>query len=112
MKAIIYQAKNPTFHVDKDVETYFEKDYNKVWTTEVEPNEKDTHILEGLFMYLQDFKPIGFNGWSLSVGDIVLLGDKAYICANHGWEKIKFVGCATNLPQCDNLSDFALNNID
>ena len=89
----IYQAKNPTFRVNETVEEYIREDYNKVYEMSVTREACSDHdILESVFEQFNIRRPADFMGWSMSVGDIVILDNEAYICCSCGWKKIKFVG--------------------
>lgn len=88
----IYQAKQPTFMVKKDKVEYNADDYNKVYASTVDAQEgTDGEILEKLFYIFNMTRPHDFHGHSMSVGDIVVLGEQAYICGMIGWLKIKMV---------------------
>lgn len=111
----IYQPLNPTFRVDKSVNTYFVDDYKVVFKEEVDESvyggQTDNQILEGLFTrFNMGNYPESYKGHSLSVGDIVrielvdpeqecfipdedkvvpaTMREDAFICCNFGWEKI------------------------
>ena len=97
MKIKIYQAKNPTFRVDKDKVVYNLNDYNMVYEFEHDiPEYADKHnLLEWVFDRFNIARPTDFNGHSLSVGDIVELQSdfsgrltETYICSDFGWKKI------------------------
>ena len=91
MKITIYQASNPTFRVKKDA-TYKIGDYKIVYETESDFGEaKDNEILEHFFEVCNLTHPEGYTGHSLSVGDIVELDDRLYICSAFGWNKINWV---------------------
>lgn len=109
----VYQPKNPTFRVNEEIDKYFEKDFNCVYTQEYDFSkwDNDNAILDYLFEIYNMKHPDGYKGYSLSVGDIVLLGAKTYICCNIGWKLVEFVGCA-KLPACENEQDLVANNID
>lgn len=71
MKVTIYQENNPTFRVDKEKKLYDKTEYHKVYEYEsvaVEDNPED--FLETVFSLFNGVKPEGYNGHSLSVGDI------------------------------------------
>ncbi len=84
----IYQSKQPTFRVEEKCNL---DDYNKVYEyietfddNIVSSNQK----LEVIFEKFNINRPEDFKGHSLSVGDIVFLGEQAYVCDMIGWKKI------------------------
>ena len=91
MKVRIYQPIKPSFVVKKDA-TYKIGDYYIAYETESDFGEaKDIEILEHFFEVCNLTHPEGYIGHSLSVGDIIELDDKLYICAAFGWKSIEWV---------------------
>lgn len=64
--------------------------YTEVWTDDVEEQDKDWKTLENLFTTFNINHPENYHGHSLSVSDIVKLGDKYYFCDSIGWKEITF----------------------
>lgn len=60
--------------------------YHKVY----ECNRDDAITLEDLFYEFNINLPNDFCGHSLSVSDVVLLGDKLYFCDSFGWKESKW----------------------
>lgn len=100
MNYTIYQPKRPTFIV-KDDEEYKRKNYHHTYSEFInEPVKDDYEALEKLFcLFNMGKKPIGYDGHSLSVGDIVVLKNnifnheekgRAYVCDIFGWKEIDF----------------------
>lgn len=100
MNYTIYQPKRPTFMV-KENEEYKRKNYNYTYSEFInEPVKDDYQALEKLFfIFNAGKKPIGYEGHSLSVGDIVVLKNnifdheekgRAYVCDIIGWKEIDF----------------------
>ena len=58
------------------------------YTEEVEDGSTDFKILEDLFVKFNIERPDDFSGRSLSVSDIVQLGDKFYYCDSFGWIEV------------------------
>ena len=88
MKYTIYQPKQPSFMVESDKKNYSKKSYNKVYAGEILEDLTNTDILEKIFCIFNMRRPEDFKGHSLSVGDIVVLDEQAYICDICGWNKI------------------------
>jgi len=67
------------------------QDYKQVYEGETNLDEKfdDITILDNLFTKFNLNHPEDFHGHSLSVSDVVILGDKMYFCDNFGWKEIK-----------------------
>lgn len=93
MKITIYQAINPTFLFKvKEGATYKIGDYRIVYETEANFDEaEDKEILEHFFEVCNLTRPDGYTGHSLSVGDIIELDDRLYICDCIGWKQINWV---------------------
>lgn len=94
MKVTIYQALNPEFmfRVEEGKKDYRIGDYKIVYETESDFGEAtDKEILEHFFEVCNLTHPEGYTGHSLSVGDIVELDDRLYICDSFGWESINWV---------------------
>ena len=96
-KITIYQANNPTFHVDKSQKEYSKENYHVVYTSTVtdfcgNPAIEHIVLLEMLFerFNLGNY-PEDYKGYSLSVGDIVKVGNQAYICGIVGWKEINLI---------------------
>lgn len=88
MKVTIYQPNNPTFHVFPN-QTFVKEDYHQIYERQESENCRSNYqILENLFCEFQGEKPKDYTGYSLSIGDIVSLDDKLYVCANVGWDLI------------------------
>lgn len=66
------------------------QEYKKVYEGETNLDEKfdDIDILENLFNKFNLNHPEDFRGHSLSVSDVVILGDKMYYCDSCGWKNI------------------------
>ena len=92
MKVTIYQENDPMFRVDDNKKVYDKEKYHKVYEYKamaVEESPED--FLETVFCQFNGEKPEGYNGHSLSVGDIVELDNSVYICASCGWNRIEWV---------------------
>lgn len=94
MEITIYQANEPTFRVDEQKQLYKIGEYNIVFNKQFDsrPRQSDKAILEWIFemdniqkSFTQD------RGHTLSVGDIIELDKKLYICCNCGWKDIAWV---------------------
>lgn len=99
----IYQANEPTFRVEKDKKEYDKNLYKMVWEYSSNASEKpacvekpDGMMLEVIFDIFNNNRPENFKGHSLSVGDIVELEDRLYICDRIGWKKL--AGNSTRKP--------------
>jgi hypothetical protein len=70
-------------------------DYFKVYEGETEFLEDISNIvmarrlLDDLFEQFNMYPPKDFNGHSMSVSDIVTVGDRVFYCDDFGWEEIK-----------------------
>lgn len=62
-------------------------DYDKVYSGEIEGDNTE-EILEDLFYMFNCHHPEDFKGHSLSVGDIVELGEEFWYCDSFGWKQI------------------------
>ena len=64
--------------------------YKKVYEGKIttSPDESDEFKLELLYKKFQGTKPAGYTGHSLSVSDVVVLGEKAYYVDSFGFEEI------------------------
>lgn len=96
MKIAIYQAVQPTFRVDKNKEFYKIGDYNVIFEEDIVDalthDISDNDFLENLFCrFNMGNYPESYKGHSLSVGDIVELDNRLYICCNCGWKQIKWL---------------------
>ena len=89
MKYTIYQPKQPSFMVESDKKNYSKESYNKVYAGEILEDLTTDDILEKIFCIFNMRRPEDFKGHSLSVGDIVVLDEQAYICDIFGWNKIE-----------------------
>lgn len=91
-KISIYQENNPMFRVDDTKKIYNKSDYHKVYEYDMVAVEESVEdFLETVFMcFNKDVKPEGYTGHSMSVGDIVEIDGVAYICANCGWNEVKW----------------------
>ena len=89
MKYTIYQPKQPSFMVESDKKNYSKELYNKVYAGEILEDLTNDDILEKIFCIFNMHRPEDFKGHSLSVGDIVILDEQAYICDIFGWNKIE-----------------------
>ena len=94
MKFTIYQIKNPT-EVDyafrgfnKDL--FSISDYGYVYSKYVDEKNfiGDMDILETLYGIFNIDHPKDYAGRSLSVSDVVQLGNKYYYCDRLGWKDI------------------------
>jgi hypothetical protein len=61
-------------------------DFKKVYSGTIEA-ASEIDALEKLYEIFNMSHPPGFKGRSLSVGDIVRLGEKVYYCATAGWKE-------------------------
>ena len=67
------------------------KFYNKVYEGECYPKDDNYDAtLEGLYIKFQGVKPDGYTGHSLSISDVVILGEKAYYVDDFGFKNINF----------------------
>lgn len=90
----IYQPINPTFRVDEKQTSYRKNKYKKVYDTtfsDMFDNMSDKQVLETIYGEFNNNRPEDFKGHSLSVGDIVALNKKHYVCCPLGFKQIKFV---------------------
>ena len=92
MKFEIYQIKNieaPYAFMGYDYAIKhglsMNKDYSLVYEGEIEEGKG----LEDIFYMFNVNRPEDFKGHSLSVSDIVKLGNKLYYCNSIGWKRIK-----------------------
>lgn len=94
MKYKIYRITNP----DKTPYTFMGydfaksrglkvKDYKIVYEGECE-DEDPFKTLERLFVKFNTDRPSDFNGWSISVSDIVELDGIKYYCDLYGWKPL------------------------
>lgn len=93
MKITIYQENNPMFRVDDEQKVYEKAHYHKVYEMDWNRYElpKDENILETLWSVFNNPPyPESYKGHSMSVGDIVELDDRVYICASIGWNKVEW----------------------
>lgn len=92
----IYQPKNPTFHVDETVKKYDRAEYREVYSTNTKDYFGNSGIehkiaLELLFEDMnRAIRPRGYKGYSMSVGDLVEIGNSLYICQNFGWGQVEW----------------------
>lgn len=63
------------------------KDYKVVYEGEVEEVDAET-MLEKLFTLFNIFHPEDFEGWAMSVSDVVELNGVYYYCDHVGFKKI------------------------
>lgn len=72
-------------------------DYQELWSEEMYDYTKhkvdgesisDTRILETIFERFNIYRPEDFKGHSLSVSDIVVLGEKKFYCDSFGWKEL------------------------
>lgn len=67
--------------------------YEKVYSGNIGDCEKTIEEkLELLFRMFNIEKPADYKGRSLSVSDVVVIGEDAYYCDSFGWSKIFFLG--------------------
>ena len=109
MNITIYQQNNPTFHV-LDGQKFKKEDYHVVYRTteddETYKGQPDNHILEDLFSFFNSGNyPEDYKGHSMSVGDIVQLNEKLYVCASLGWKQIFWSDYSYNDGRIDGLMD-------
>lgn len=92
MNYTIYQSKKPTFRVDDSQVLYNQSDYNEIYNAKylITDEADDIEILETLFEIYNIRRPTDFKGHSLSVGDIIDLDGRLYVCCNCGWKEIKW----------------------
>ena len=94
MKYFIYQTDpefcNYTFgwwNLSKDIFDF--NDYNLVYEGEIEVDPRDIEItLDNLFRIFNSDRPKDFKGHSLSVSDLVEIGNRFYYCDSLGWVDI------------------------
>ncbi|MBQ3514310.1 MAG: hypothetical protein IJA32_11040 [Lachnospiraceae bacterium] len=91
-------TENRLFMNLKTGETVNPEIYDKVFEGEVE-----TDSLEGVFYIFNMNRPSDFIGHSMSVSDVVVSDDKAYICQNVGFKEIEF---DTSLVPNENFPEF------
>ena len=65
------------------------EDYKMVYEGEIQAEDPDK-ALEELFIKFNTNHPNDFKGHSLSVSDLVEIGDKLYYCDSTGWEEITY----------------------
>ena len=63
------------------------QDYKKVYDGELEGKD-NIDVLDKLFEKFNLSHPDNFHGHSMSVSDVVVLGDKMYYCDSIGWKEI------------------------
>lgn len=71
------------FGLDFDI-----KDYDEVYSGEIEGGNSDYFVLEDLFELFNIRRPEDFKGHSLSTSDVVVLNGTMYYCDSLGWKKI------------------------
>jgi hypothetical protein len=96
---IIYQMKSVEENRDRiflsldETENTIDLDYEgyeKIYQGYLEGDFKNNSaILESIFRKLNVNHPEDYTGHSLSVSDIVQLGDKYYHCQSMGWKEVK-----------------------
>ena len=68
--------------------------YNEVWDCDFEqdiasiPSTNNIWNLDKIFEVFNVNHPKNYHGHSLSISDIVKLGDKYYFCDSFGWEDV------------------------
>ena len=91
-KISIYYPLEPTFRVDDSIEEYELDNYRLVLEQEFinDSQKSDIKLLD--WYWSAGNSPLsGFRAClprSLSVGDIIVINDHAYICASIGWNRI------------------------
>lgn len=64
-------------------------DYKEVYASELQTDIKETNvILDHLFEKFNLNHPEDFHGHSLSVSDVVVLGNEIYFCDSLCWKKV------------------------
>lgn len=65
--------------------------YIQVYWSQMEEAGRDTHtMLEDLYYTFNMEHPEDFRGHSLSVSDVVQLGNRFFYCDSFGWREIDF----------------------
>lgn len=94
MNAIIYQLPTESNNIFRgyNKEKFDFSEYKKVYEwyiTEEETDGGNTYrLLDDIFYIFNCQHPNDFKGHSLSVSDIVVLGDNYYYCDSIGWKNI------------------------
>jgi len=87
----------------------FPEGYIEAARIESAPGERDPEALERAFKLTQnldypwisakdDLDPLGTSGRSTSVGDVIVVGDRAYLCNPEGWLRLKGTRSPTGGP--------------
>lgn len=65
-------------------------DYRTVYEGEVQTisSETDDALLKRIFRMFCDDLPDDFNGWPISVSDLIVLDGRAYYCDLHGFKAV------------------------
>ena len=62
--------------------------YKTVYKGKTLGNKTHEEILDEMFFVFNMRHPIGYAGRSLSVGDIVVIGERIYYCQPVGWKNV------------------------
>lgn len=68
--------------------------YKEVWDCDFEkdispiPSTNNNWNLDEIFKVFNINHPLGYHGHSLSISDIVKLGDEYFFCDSFGWENV------------------------
>lgn len=68
--------------------TFDIKDYDEVYSGEIEGGNSEYFVLEDLFEIFNVRRPEDFKGHSLSTSDVVVLNGTMYYCNSLGWKKL------------------------
>ena len=91
MNYTILQQVNPTFRVTKE-EDIKKEEYKTVYSGTIEEEDLNKNqILENIFIKFNISHPKDFKGHSLSMSDIVILDNEAYLCDMIGWKKVNLI---------------------
>ena len=90
MNYTILQQINPTFRVMKE-ENIKKEQYKTVYSGTIEEDLNINQILENIFIKFNMSHPKDFKGHSLSMSDIVILDNEAYLCDMVGWKKVNLI---------------------
>ena len=98
-KAAVYYWTNPKYlllgmpgpsPVSKPTPAEVQAEYRLFWSGEVPDETTPDDIFRKFNLIRTPLRlPPGVNHTSMSVGDIVALGDEFYICMPFGWDKLE-----------------------
>lgn len=96
MECQIYQAKEGSPYLfaptpDKEIpQSEYEMVYTFCCSREPKTEKERQQLLEYIFEVFNLEHPSDYRGRSLSVGDIVALGNQYYYCGSCSWRKVRF----------------------